>query len=187
MMSKTRSFSNRSFLFFFTLPNTSLFHLLKEKVASDSDVDRDAWEYMRKKGRDVEVEPPQRMMTCSQTRAAAEDQEQSSLELRSIAKWSVIDRRTRAPASIVFVEATDERGSIAPDRAPICSWSCSCCARAHTGLYLTFLRFYLLNQRSFTYLSSIRVLKSLFRISLVLGLCIHIYSLQRTQFLIIIL
>jgi hypothetical protein len=28
-----------------------------------SDVDRDAWEYMRKKRRDVEVEPPWRMMT----------------------------------------------------------------------------------------------------------------------------
>jgi hypothetical protein len=31
------------------------------------------------------------------------------------------------------------------------------------------------------------VLKSLFRTSLVLGLYIHVYSLQRTQFLIIIL
>jgi hypothetical protein len=49
-----------------------------------SDVDQDAWEYIRKKGRDVEVEPPQRMTTCSQTRAAVEDQKQSTLELRTI-------------------------------------------------------------------------------------------------------
>jgi hypothetical protein len=54
------------------------------------------------------------------------------------------------------------------------------------GLYLTFLRFYLLNRRSFTYLISIRVLKFLFRTSLVLGLYIHVYSLQRTHFLIIV-
>jgi hypothetical protein len=49
----------------------------------EDDVDRDAWEYMRKKGRDIEVEPPRRMTTRSQTRATAEDQNQSSLELRS--------------------------------------------------------------------------------------------------------
>ena len=30
-----------------------------------SDVDRDAWEYMRKKEKDVEVEPPRRMMAHS--------------------------------------------------------------------------------------------------------------------------
>jgi hypothetical protein len=33
-----------------------------------TDADRDAWEYMRKNGRDIEVEPPRRMMTRSQTR-----------------------------------------------------------------------------------------------------------------------
>jgi hypothetical protein len=33
-----------------------------------SDADCDAGEYMRKNGRDMEVEPPRRMMTCSQTR-----------------------------------------------------------------------------------------------------------------------
>jgi hypothetical protein len=31
----------------------------------EDDVDRNAWEYMRKNGRDMEVEPPQRMMTRS--------------------------------------------------------------------------------------------------------------------------
>jgi hypothetical protein len=41
---------------------------------------------MRKKGRDIEVEPPRRMTTRSQTKAAAEDQNQSSLELHSIAE-----------------------------------------------------------------------------------------------------
>jgi hypothetical protein len=50
----------------------------------EDDVDQDAWEYMRKKGRDVEVEPSQRMTTCSQTKPTAVDQKQSSLELRSI-------------------------------------------------------------------------------------------------------
>ena len=44
----------------------------------EDDVDQDAWEYMRKKGRDVKVEPPQRMTTHSQTRAAT--------DLRSIAE-----------------------------------------------------------------------------------------------------
>jgi hypothetical protein len=34
----------------------------------EDDVDRDAGEYMRKNGRDMEVEPPRRMMTRSQTR-----------------------------------------------------------------------------------------------------------------------
>jgi hypothetical protein len=34
----------------------------------EDDADRDAGEYMRKNGRDMEVEPPQRMMTRSQTR-----------------------------------------------------------------------------------------------------------------------
>jgi hypothetical protein len=29
------------------------------------DVDRDAWDYMKKQGRDVEVEPPPRMTTRS--------------------------------------------------------------------------------------------------------------------------
>jgi hypothetical protein len=37
------------------------------------DVDQDAWKYMRKKRRDVKVEPPRRMVTRSKTRAAAED------------------------------------------------------------------------------------------------------------------
>jgi hypothetical protein len=32
------------------------------------DADRDAGEYMRKNGRDMEVEPPRRMMTRSQTK-----------------------------------------------------------------------------------------------------------------------
>ena len=40
----------------------------------EDDVDRDAWESMRKKRRDVKVEPPRRMATRSQTRATAEDQ-----------------------------------------------------------------------------------------------------------------
>jgi hypothetical protein len=84
------------------------------------------------------------------------------------------------------MEATDERGLIVTDRMPICAQSHSCCAREHMGLYLTFLLFFLLNRRSFTYLRSIKVLKSLFYTSLVLGLYIHVYSLQRTQFLIII-
>jgi hypothetical protein len=48
------------------------------------DADRDAWEYMRKKGRDIELEPPQRMTTRSQTKAAAEDQKQNTLEQRTI-------------------------------------------------------------------------------------------------------
>jgi hypothetical protein len=34
----------------------------------EDDADRDAWEYMRKNGRDMEVEPPRRMTTRSQTR-----------------------------------------------------------------------------------------------------------------------
>jgi hypothetical protein len=34
----------------------------------EDDADRDAGEYMRKNGRDMEVEPPRRMMTRSQTR-----------------------------------------------------------------------------------------------------------------------
>ena len=34
----------------------------------EDDVARDAWEYMRKKRRDVKVEPPQRMATRSLTR-----------------------------------------------------------------------------------------------------------------------
>jgi hypothetical protein len=50
----------------------------------EDDADRDAWEYMRKKGRDIEVEPPQRMTTSFQTRAVAEDQKHSTLELRTI-------------------------------------------------------------------------------------------------------
>jgi hypothetical protein len=50
-------------------------------LSKEDDVDRDAWEYMRKKGRDVEVEPPQKMTTCSQTKAVVEDQKQSSLEM----------------------------------------------------------------------------------------------------------
>jgi hypothetical protein len=33
-----------------------------------ADADRDAWEYMRKNGRYMEVEPPRRMTTRSQTR-----------------------------------------------------------------------------------------------------------------------
>jgi hypothetical protein len=36
-------------------------------VSFRTDADRDAWEYMRKNGRDMEVEPPRRMMTRSQT------------------------------------------------------------------------------------------------------------------------
>ena len=40
----------------------------------EDDADRDAWKYMRKKRRDIEVDPPRRMTTRSQTRAAAEDQ-----------------------------------------------------------------------------------------------------------------
>jgi hypothetical protein len=71
------------------------------------DVDRDAWDYMRKKGRDVEVEPPGRMTTSSQTRAAAEDQKQSSLELRLIADWPANDRRTWAQCPKAIEEATD--------------------------------------------------------------------------------
>ena len=39
----------------------------------EDDVDRDVWEYMRKKMREVKVEPPRRMATRSQTRAAAKD------------------------------------------------------------------------------------------------------------------
>jgi hypothetical protein len=38
-----------------------------------TDADRDDWEYMWKKGKDIELEPPRRMTTRSQTRAAAED------------------------------------------------------------------------------------------------------------------
>jgi hypothetical protein len=34
----------------------------------EDDADHDAWEYMRKNGRDMEVEPPWRMTTRSQTR-----------------------------------------------------------------------------------------------------------------------
>jgi hypothetical protein len=34
----------------------------------EDDADRDAGEYMRKNGRDMEVEPPRRMMTRSQTK-----------------------------------------------------------------------------------------------------------------------
>ena len=51
----------------------------------EDDANRDAWEYMGKKKRDIEMDPPRRMMTRSQTRAAAEDQKQSTLELRMIA------------------------------------------------------------------------------------------------------
>ena len=51
------------------------------------------------------------------------------------------------------------------------------CNQAYMGFYLIFLRFYLLKRLSFTYLFSIRVLKSLFHTSLVLGLYIHVYSL----------
>ena len=40
----------------------------------EDDVDRDAWEVMRKKRRGAKVEPPWRMVTCSQTKAVAEDQ-----------------------------------------------------------------------------------------------------------------
>jgi hypothetical protein len=39
----------------------------------EEDVDQDAWEYMRKKRRDVKVEPPRRMVMHSQTRAIAKD------------------------------------------------------------------------------------------------------------------
>ena len=39
----------------------------------EDDVDRDAWKYMRKKMRDVKVEPPQRMATRSQTKDAAKE------------------------------------------------------------------------------------------------------------------
>jgi hypothetical protein len=46
---------------------------LSLRVSSAIDVDQDAWEYMRKKMRDVKVEPPQRMVTCSQTKAVVED------------------------------------------------------------------------------------------------------------------
>jgi hypothetical protein len=31
----------------------------------EDDVDQDAWEYMRKKRRDVKVEPPRRIVMCS--------------------------------------------------------------------------------------------------------------------------
>jgi hypothetical protein len=51
----------------------------------EDDVDQDAWDYMRNKGRDVTMEPPRRMTTRSQTIAAAEDQKQIFLKLRSIA------------------------------------------------------------------------------------------------------
>jgi hypothetical protein len=59
---------------------------ITHKVATPFDVDRDAWDYIRKKGRDVEVEPPRRMTTRSQTRAVTEDQKQKSLEQRTIAE-----------------------------------------------------------------------------------------------------
>ena len=39
----------------------------------EDDVSRDAWEYMRKKRRDVKVEPPWRMATRSQAKVATED------------------------------------------------------------------------------------------------------------------
>jgi hypothetical protein len=41
---------------------------INKGVIGRSDADRDAGEYIRKNGRDMEVEPPWRMMTCSQTR-----------------------------------------------------------------------------------------------------------------------
>jgi hypothetical protein len=37
-------------------------------LTQGGDADRDAGEYMRKNGRDMEVEPPRRMMTRSQTK-----------------------------------------------------------------------------------------------------------------------
>jgi hypothetical protein len=36
----------------------------------DIDADCDAYDYMRKNGRDMEVEPPRRMMTRSQSRGS---------------------------------------------------------------------------------------------------------------------
>jgi hypothetical protein len=43
-------------------------YYLEQTTTTLSDADRDAGEYMRKNGRDMEVEPPRRMMTRSQTR-----------------------------------------------------------------------------------------------------------------------
>jgi hypothetical protein len=68
----------------------------------EDDVEQDAWEYMRKKRRDVKVKPPQRMTTRSQTRATAEDQ-------KSQLSGIVLDCRSiERIRSIVSVKATNE-------------------------------------------------------------------------------
>jgi hypothetical protein len=60
----------------------------------EDDIDQDAWEYMRKKRKDVKVEPPQRMVTRSQTRVAAE--ESSIKHIRSILFIRAIDESDQA-------------------------------------------------------------------------------------------
>jgi hypothetical protein len=80
-ISRSSSTPNRKKNLFLILLSTLLYHegekvKKKEKGLSALlfDVDQDAWEYMRKKRRDVKVEPPRRMATHSQTKAVAEDQ-----------------------------------------------------------------------------------------------------------------
>jgi hypothetical protein len=57
---------------------TKLIVIVITRLRWESDVDREAWEYMRKKRRDIKVESTWRMATRSQTRATVEDQKQVS-------------------------------------------------------------------------------------------------------------
>jgi hypothetical protein len=60
----------------------------------EDDIDQDALEYMRKKRRDVKVEPPWRMATRSHTRAATEDQKSAlfGIALNGCDRMHTLDR-----------------------------------------------------------------------------------------------
>jgi hypothetical protein len=99
----------------------------------EDDVDQDAWDYMRNKGRDVKVEPPRRMTTRSQTRAAAEDQKQSfgaaidcrltyeRLQTEPNAKLLRSDRGDRSQNWRLCVEATEEATDDRESSTRLCS------------------------------------------------------------------
>ena len=93
----------------------------------EDDVDRDAWEYMKKKGRDVKVEPSQRMMTRSQIKAAAnlrsiielKPQHQNLLRKRPMGGDRSHNRSQNSSLSSKLTEeATDGGGTIVHNRAP---------------------------------------------------------------------